>query len=72
MFDSLIVVKKSAAIVPKTTPVFNPLQKNDYTERIFKSMFVSVVGGFYFEVLHRMEGKWSASNVIPQEVSKLN
>lgn len=65
-------MKKSAAIVPKTTPVFNPLQKNDYTERIFKSMFVSVVGGFYFEVLHRMEGKWSASNVIPQGVSELN
>ena len=65
-------MKKNAAIIPKTTPSFNPLQNNDYTERIFKSMFVSVVGGFYFEVLHRMEGKWSVSNVIPQEVSKLN
>ena len=65
-------MKKNAAIIPKTTPIFNLLQNNDYTERIFKSMFVSVVGGFYFEVLHRMEGKWSVSNVIPQEVSKLN
>ena len=65
-------MKKNAAIVPKATPSFNPLQNNDDTGRIFKSMFVSVVGGFYFEVLHRMEGKWSVSNVIPQEVSKLN
>lgn len=62
------VVNKRGAIVPKSAPVFNPLQSGEYPDRIFKNMFVSVVGGFIFEVMHRMEGKWSGVGAMPVEV----
>ena len=41
---------------------------SQFPNRVFKSMFVSVVGGFIFEVMHRLEGKWSGESVVPSDV----
>ena len=43
------IVNKRNAIVPKA-PAINLMNNHDYPNRMFKSMFVSVVGGFLFEV----------------------
>lgn len=65
-----LLVKKQSAIVPKRAAPFNPLyNSNEFPNRVFKSMFVSVVGGFIFEVMHRLEGKWSGESVVPSEVT---
>ena len=63
-------MKKKAAIIPKQAP-FNPNHR-EYPDRVFKSMFVSVVGGFIFEVMHRMEGKWSGNSVVASDDPTLN
>ena len=55
--------------MPKKAPTFNPLDTSEYPNRVFKNMFVSVVGGFIFEVMHRMEGKWSGLSAVPVGVS---
>lgn len=62
-------MNKNAAIVPKKAPSFNPLDTSEYPNRVFKNMFVSVVGGFIFQVMHRMEGKWSGLSAVPVGVS---
>ena len=64
------LVNKQSAIVPKRAAPFNPLYNSgEFPNRVFKSMFVSVVGGFIFEVMHRLEGKWSGESVVPSEVT---
>ena len=55
--------------MPKKAPSFNPLDTSEYPNRVFKNMFVSVVGGFIFQVMHRMEGKWSGLSAVPVGVS---
>ena len=60
-------MSKKVAIIPKPSR-FNPMASNEYPNRVFKSMFVSVVGGFLFEVMHRLEGRWSGMNIVPSEV----
>ena len=62
LFSKSNLVRNRSALIPQTQP-FNP-QSKEYTERLFKSMYVSLVGGFYFEVIHRMEGKWSGTNIL--------
>ena len=59
-------MSKKVAIIPKPSR-FNPMASNEYPNRVFKSMFVSVVGGFLFEVMHRLEGRWSGMNIVPSE-----
>ena len=58
-------VNKKAAIIPKQSAYTSI--KRDYPNRVFKSMFVSVVGGFIYEVMHRMEGKWTGNSMIPMD-----
>ena len=68
--DPSLLVNKKSAIIPKPSAPFNPLYgSSEFPNRVFKSMFVSMVGGFIFEVMHRLEGKWSGESVVPSEVT---
>ena len=62
-------MNRKSAIIPKRPAPFSRMyDSSQFPNRVFKSMFVSVVGGFIFEVMHRLEGRWSGESVVPSDV----